>query len=105
MPAAYSIGDVFVGGAAGIHHYDVNGNLLGLISTTPTTGMTFDAAGNLYGTQFLNGNVEKFDPNLNPVGLFGSGYTANPESILFDVAGNAFVGQGGDLPALLRDDL
>src|SRR5207237_9232423 len=60
---------------------------------SPTTGMAFDAAGNLYATTFFTNTVQKFDRNLNPVGNFGSGYTGSPESILFDVAGNAYVGQ------------
>jgi uncharacterized repeat protein (TIGR01451 family) len=60
-------------------------------------GMGFDASGNLflthyYGTGFSGNDVVKFNPNGNLIGTFGTGYDCNPASIVFDNAGNAFVG-------------
>lgn len=96
--APYNIGDVFVGLDARVNHYDSQGNFIESIPAAPgpATGMAFDSSdtnGNLYVTNFFGASVQKFDKNLNLVGTFGSGYTANPESIIFDTSGNAYVGQ------------
>jgi hypothetical protein len=53
--------------------------------------MAFDSSGNLYVTDFAAANVSKFDNTGTLLGTFGSGYGI-PESILFDAAGNAYVG-------------
>ena len=60
-------------------------------------GMAFDASGNFflthyYGTGFSGNDVVKFDPSGNFIGTFGDGYNCNPASIVFDKAGNAYVG-------------
>jgi hypothetical protein len=60
--------------------------------------MAFDASGNLYVTVFQAANVIKFDRTGNLRGTFGSGYFSgeisnDPESIVFDSGGNAYVGQ------------
>jgi hypothetical protein len=62
-------------------------------SSSETTGLAFDGAGNLYVTTFQANNVYKFNHNGVLVGPFGSGYNTDPESIVFDSSGNAFVGQ------------
>ena len=56
-----------------------------------TTGSAFDAAGNLYVTNFSNSTVAKYDNNGVFLNDFGGGYST-PESILIDGAGNVFVG-------------
>ena len=62
---AYHVGDVFaaVGGGV-VRHFDANGNLLDTLDTTtgsPTAGMCFDAAGNLYSAVFYLAEMSKFD--------------------------------------------
>ena len=78
-------------------------------SDGPASGMAFDAAGNLYVTHFFGsttpGNtVARFDPNSNLLGTFESGYNSNPESIVFDASGNAYVGQADDTKDILKFD-
>lgn len=103
----FQTGDVFAGIGGGQIQWYRNGTLLHTLSTTTNsfdTGMAFDAAGNLYSTNFFNpGSVSKFDTsgNLLP-GTFGSGYNFDPESILFDSAGNAYVGQADGTHQVLK---
>lgn len=68
------------------------------------TGMAFDAAQNLYTTDFTANMVSKFSGNGTLMGTFGSGYNCKPESIAFDRAGNAYVGETGCSHALLKFD-
>jgi DNA-binding beta-propeller fold protein YncE len=95
----YALGEVFA--ATGLGLVDVfkpDGTFLGAMDTTQnqSAGMVFDKTGNLYVTNFCSPQaVSKFDSNANLVGTFGSGFSSFqncPESILFDQAGNAFVG-------------
>lgn len=65
------------------------------------TGMAFDALENLYTTDFTADAVSKFTGKAL-VGTFGSGYNCKPESITFDRAGNAYVGETGCSHALLK---
>ncbi|PYX19381.1 MAG: hypothetical protein DMG82_25665 [Acidobacteria bacterium] len=105
-PLVVQTGDVFVaiGGleSEGQVQWYRNGALLTTLDTgqanTFAAGMAFDAAGNLYVTVFNAANVIRFDRNGNRLGSFGSGYSVDgisndPESILFDSGGNAYVGQ------------
>ena len=95
----FKAGDVLAGAGAGtIKHFDPNGNLLDTLETTSgsdeDTGMCFDASGNLYSTNFEANTMSKFDSNGNLLmASFGSGFETNPESCVFNVAGNVFVGQ------------
>jgi hypothetical protein len=57
------------------------------------TGMAFDASGNLYATCFEANTVVKFDSNGNLIGTFGSGYNADPESVVVNKSGNIYIGQ------------
>jgi hypothetical protein len=66
-----------------------------------TTGMAFDAFSNLYVTDFTANAVSKF-PGLGPATGFGSGYNCKPESIVFDNAGNAYVGETGCSHAIVK---
>lgn len=100
-PAPFQDGHVFAGVGDGlVQHYDATGNLLGTLDTGKgsgvfTTGCAFDSAGNFYVTTFNGGGVTKFkgpeDAHTN-LGSFGSGYSGNPESIVFDAVGNVYVG-------------
>lgn len=106
-----TIGDpvvLFAGvGNGQVKEFDSSGNLLKTLNTSQggsTTGMGFDQVATLYVTDFSSANVTKFDGNGNLVGNFGSGYNCKPESIVFDAAGNAYVGETGCDRALLKFD-
>jgi hypothetical protein len=72
--------------------------------SSETTGMAFDASGNLYSTNFQAQTIVKYDINGNKIGTFGSGFNSDPESILFDKSGNAYVGQADGSHAILKFD-
>ncbi len=116
---AFGTGDVFVAVSNGqVQWHNPDGSLVTTLNDGSggfTTGMGFDAAGNLYVTDFSGGGahtngatpngprvsggkdvgaVSVFDNSGNLTGTFGSGFT-NPESILFDKAGDAYVGNAG----------
>ncbi len=97
--AQFQSGDVFVAVASGqVQRRSAAGALLQTLNTGQggfTTGMAFDATGNCYVTNFSASSVSKFDNNGVLLGTFGSGYST-PESILFDAAGNAYVGNVGN---------
>lgn len=96
--AAFILGDIFASVSSGnVQHYRADGSFVETLNIGAggfTTGMAFDASGNLYVTGFSAGTVAKFDTNGNLLGNFASGL-ATPESIVFDNAGNAFVGTLG----------
>jgi len=97
--ATFAIGDVFVAiGSSSVQWRQPNGTLVTTLTDATgsafTTGMAFDSSGNLYVTDFAAANVSKFDNTGTLLGTFGSGYST-PESILFDAAGNAYVGDLG----------
>jgi len=90
-------GDVFVSvGVGKVQEWKPDGTFVQTLDTTTnsdeTTGLAFNASGNLYVTDWTFGGVTKFTPAGSP-SSFGSGYTGHPESIVFDAAGNAYVGQ------------
>jgi uncharacterized repeat protein (TIGR01451 family) len=92
----YQLGQIFASlgnGLVGV--FNSTGVLLGTMNTGQPldAGLTFDPTGNLFVTTFNTPNgVVKLDTTGKLVGPFGSGYTGNPESIVFSHAGNAFVG-------------
>lgn len=97
--ATINTGDVFVSVSAGkVQHYDSSLNLIETLDTGAgasayTTGMAFDSSTNLYVTTFNGGTVAKFNAvDGSSAGNFTSGLSSNPESILFDASGNAYVG-------------
>jgi len=92
-------GDVFAATGSGtVKHYNSAGVFQETLNTLEggfTTGMAFDSSGNLYVTNFGSRGVSVFDSNGNLLPDFGvdSDYsTGGTESILFDGAGNAYVG-------------
>jgi hypothetical protein len=111
-PPKFQTGDVFAGvGNGQINWYHNTGDGFTLVMTlsvgnanTFDTGMAFDAAGNLYATNFSIPSVSKFDTSGNLLGTFGAGYNTSPESIRFDSAGNAYVGQADGTHQILKFD-
>ncbi|MBI4638187.1 MAG: hypothetical protein HY727_17765 [Candidatus Rokubacteria bacterium] len=114
--AMFAPGDVFVSlrtGAVEWRHPDGTLNRV-LVNAIPgkAEGMAFDAAGDLYVTHYCadlsvcrTGNtVEKFDPTGLSAGAFGGGYNCNPEAIVFDGAGRAYVGQADCTGDILEFD-
>jgi hypothetical protein len=102
-------GDVFVSFSDGkVREYQPNGTLVRTLETgSPyfVTGGAFDLTGNFYVTEFGSGAVAKFAPSGAFVGTFGSGFSGNnPESILFDTSGNAYVGQAEGTKQVLKFD-
>jgi len=98
----------FVGVSNGqIEQFDTSGHLLKTLNTGrggSVTGMAFDALDALYVTDFTADGVNKFDGSGNLIGNFGTDYNCQPESIVFDEAGNAYVGETGCSHALLKFD-
>jgi Divergent InlB B-repeat domain len=102
----YAPGEVFVSDGMGlVDVFKPDGTLLGSLNTGQelSAGMAFAQTGNLYVTTFIGlqstppAGVVQFDINGNLVGPFGNfpttdDFTIAPESILFNPAGNAFVG-------------
>lgn len=97
VPAAaqFQTGDVFASiGSGQVARYNSAGTLLQVLNTGQggfTTGSTFDASHNFYVTNFSANTVSKFSNTGVLLGNFSSG-NVTPESILFDAAGNAYVG-------------
>ncbi len=93
----FNLGDVFAAVSNGkVYHYDSALNFVQELDTGAggyTTGMAFDSNLNLYVTAFSASNVYRFSStDGSSMGSWGSGYTSAPESIVFDMAGNAYVG-------------
>jgi hypothetical protein len=98
LAAPFTSGDVFAAvGDGNVRHYSASGTLIETLSlgvTERTTGMAFDAAGNLYATGFDANVVKVFNNQGVLQGSFGSGYSF-PESIVFDKAGDVYVSSVG----------
>jgi hypothetical protein len=100
----FNVGDVFAGiGNGRYNHFSPTGTLLETLDSGQggfnTTGMCFDPAGNLYGTNFSANSMSKFTNNGTLVGLFGS-FNSNPESCLIiggTVMYTSEVGGTGDI--------
>ena len=102
-------GTVMVSTGSGlVTEYDQTGTNLGQIDTTTastyTAGSEFDSAGNFFVTDFSAQQVTKFDPTGALIGSFGSGYSTDPESVIFDAAGNVYVGQADGTHNVLKFD-
>lgn len=95
--ATFSVGDVMASTGSGtVQHYDAAGTLLETLNTGVggfTTGSAFDGAGNFYVTDFSANAVTRFAGPTDPhtASSFGGGY-GTPESIVFNAAGEVYVG-------------
>jgi len=90
----FAPGDVFAAVESQVKWYRPDATPVRTISTGQpdhNTGMAFDAAGNLYVTNWAY-TVTRFNTSGTLLGTFGSGYSSRPEGIVFDFAGNAYVG-------------
>lgn len=100
-------GNIFVADNSrrAVQWFSSDGTRIGaLITDTETTGLAFDPQANLYVTGFNSNKVIKFPANGAPKENFGSDYDRAPESIVFDRAGNAFVGQAYGSRNILKFD-
>ncbi len=105
-PRPFAVGDVFVAGKGVVQQYDKDLKLIAILHTEElppnvppsiVTGMAFDSTRNLYVTNFKSHTITKFDVNGDPVSsnpfLFTDPLGFFDESIVFDGAGNFYVGQ------------
>jgi WD40 repeat protein len=103
----FVVGDVFASiGNGQVNVYSNTGVFKATLDTGLggfTTGSAFDANGNFYVTAFSANQVSQFDPNgvlLNA--SWATGLGAN-ESIVFDKAGDAYIGNAGAAQILKVD--
>jgi uncharacterized protein YhjY with autotransporter beta-barrel domain len=97
---AFNIGDVFAADSSGtIFHYSSTFTLLDTLNTGLggyQTGMAFDSALALYATNFSNSSITKFSTDGNiamPNPFVTNDASSQNESIVFNAAGEFFVGQ------------
>jgi hypothetical protein len=96
----FSPGQVFASiGSSQVNVYDPSsGDLVNTLNDGTnepyTAGSAFDADGNLYVADDLNGTISEYSPTGTFDGTFASGLT-NPLSLVFDDQGNLYVGQQG----------
>jgi hypothetical protein len=98
-PPPWNKGDVFVGIAGGAYQvYTSAGVLKETLQTGAgfTTGCALDSAGNLFGTNFSDSTVPKYDAVTHLPTLFGGGYSI-PEDVAFDLAGRVYVSDVGGI--------
>ena len=108
--STFTSGDVFVTGALGTVEWRLPDGTLNAILDTGTTdtltGMAFDDDGNLYVTAWNANRIHKFTPDGALAGTFSANFDCTPESIDFDRARYAYVGQAecsGDILKLSPD--
>ncbi|GBE10202.1 hypothetical protein BMS3Abin12_00764 [bacterium BMS3Abin12] len=106
---AFQTGDVFAGvGNGEIEHFRPDGTLVDTLNTgaagTEDTGMAFDVTGSLYATVFEANNLYEFNNKGDLIGLFGGDYNLDPESIVFNNKGDAYVGQADGSGEVLKFD-
>lgn len=109
--ASFVTGDIFASiGSGEVQVYTPGGAPLMLLDTGQggfTTGSTTDKAGNFYVTNFSASNVTKFDKNgsiVLPNPWASNDPNAHNESILFDKAGNAYMGQPDGTRNIIKRD-
>jgi hypothetical protein len=98
--SAYTIGDVFLTGAAGtVNEYTAAGTLVqtfgGGALTGFTTGMAFQNDGSLLVTDFSAAKVVQYDNSGNLTNAAWTTGIASPESFAIDAAGHVYVSSVG----------
>ena len=100
MAVAFNFGDVFAAAGSGtVQHYSAAGTLLETLNTGLggyTTGMAFDAAQNLYVTNFSADSISRFNNTgalLLPNPFVTNDSSGHNESIVFSNSGAFYVGQ------------
>ncbi|MHB8861524.1 MAG: putative Ig domain-containing protein [Pirellulaceae bacterium] len=109
-PPVFSPGDVFVSVGSGtkVERYDHDLNFLDFLDTQTaqtTAGMAFDSSDNLYVTGFSSSNISRIEPagtTSRPSPFATSDPVSSPESIVFDAAGNFYVGQADGTRDILK---
>ena len=112
--ATFAPGDVFVSFETGpVQWRNPDGTLRAVLVSrvpgTPSEGMAFDAAGNLYVSHWcfelscsIGSTVEKFNTNGVSEGTVDSEFYCGPHALAFDAAGNMYVGQSNCDGAILK---
>lgn len=98
--AVFQSGDIFLARSDGqIEHLSGNGSFIkqfdshsSLGTDEQPRGMALDDGHNLFVTNPFAASVSRFDSGGNFVASFGDGYSGEPQSIVFDQDGNAFIG-------------
>ncbi len=103
--APYTVGHVFISvpDFGEVRQFTPTGTLVRALSLpsgtftqgTNAAGLAFDDTGNLYVADITQKAVFEFDTNGVFAGTFASGITDGPQSLVFDVAGNLYVGTFG----------
>ena len=94
----FQSGDVFASvGNSSVYAFDAaSGDQVATLQDNTgepyTAGSAFDADGNFYVTDDINGDISEFSPTGVPLPTFATGLS-NPLSIVFDNSGNMYVGQ------------
>ena len=103
---AFAPGDLLIGVSNGIQWRHSDGSLVMTLpsSAVDNAGMALAKNGDLYVTGFEANKVNRYSTTGASLGTFGSGYNSNPESIVFDALGNAYVGQADGTHEVLKFD-
>jgi uncharacterized repeat protein (TIGR01451 family) len=102
----FAPGDLLIGVNNGIQWRHSDGSLVMTLpsSALDNAGMALAKNGDLYVTSFEANKVNRFSTSGASLGTFGSGYNSDPESIVFDALGNAYVGQADGSHEVLKFD-
>jgi hypothetical protein len=108
VKAGFGTADVLVsdGSSGQVLEFSQSGSAVRQLPSgqSDVSGSAFDGSGNFYATNFSANMVTKFDVNGVKVGAFGAGYDAHPESVVFNSAGDAFVGEADGTHKVLEFD-
>src|SRR4051794_37201449 len=103
---AFASGDLLIGVQNSIQWRHSDGSLVMTLpsSAVDNAGMAFARNGDLYVTGFEANHVNRYSSTGASLGTFGSGYNSDPESMVFDALGNAYVGQADGTHEVLKFD-